>query len=96
MDFVFGLSKSFQENNGIWIIVDRFTKQARFIIVNKTIKATHMANLFMAHIFKCHGIPKRIVFDRGSRMTSLTWQGVALSNVGTKLNFSSSYHPHID
>ena len=91
MDFVFGLPKSFQGNNGIWTIIDRFSKQAHFIPVKKTIKATHMANLFMAHIFKYHGFPKSIVFDRDPRMASLFWQGL-VANVGTKLNFSSTNH----
>ncbi|MCO5564104.1 hypothetical protein L7F22_017760 [Adiantum nelumboides] len=95
MDFVFGLPKSSQGNNGIWTIVDRFSKQAHFIPVKKTIKATHMANLFMAHIFKYHGFPKSIISDRDPRMTSLFWQGLA-TNVGTKLNFSFAYHPQTD
>ena len=95
MDFVFGLPKSAQGNDGIWTIVDRFSKQAHFIPVKKTIKAPHMANLFMIHIFKYHGFPKSIISDRDPRMTSLFWQGLA-KNVGTKLNFSSAYHPQTD
>ena len=95
MDFVFGLPKSTQWNNGIWTIVDRFSKQAHFIPVKKTIKAPQMATLFMTHIFKYHGFPKSIISDRDPRMTSLFWQGLA-KNVGTKLNFSSAYHPQTD
>ena len=51
MAFIFGIPKSQQGNNGIWTIVDRFTKQAHFILVKKTIKPHHMANLFIAQIF---------------------------------------------
>ena len=43
MDFIFGLPKSIHGNTGIWTIVDRFSKQAHFIPVKKTIKAHHMA-----------------------------------------------------
>ncbi|RYA84928.1 hypothetical protein DD594_25470 [Enterobacter cloacae complex sp. 4DZ1-17B1] len=39
MDFIFGLPKSIHGNMGIWTIVDRFSKQAHFIPVKKTIKA---------------------------------------------------------
>ena len=74
------------------MIVNQFSKQYHFILVIETIKSQHMANLFMAHIFKYHGFPKSIVSDRDPRMTSLFWQGLA-TNVGTKLNFSSAYHP---
>ena len=48
MDFIFGLPRSQQSNNGIWMIVDRFSKQAHFIPVKKTIKPHHMAELFMS------------------------------------------------
>ena len=40
MDFIFGLPKSIQGNNGIWTIVDCFRKQAHFWPVKKTIKAS--------------------------------------------------------
>ena len=95
MDFIFGLPKSAHGNNGIWTIVDRFSKQAHFILVKKTIKAPHMAKLFMSHIFKYYGFPKSIVSERDPRMTSLFWRGLA-ENVGTTLNFSSAYHPQTD
>ena len=63
MDFIFGLPKSLHGNNGIWTIVEKFSKQAHFIPVKKTIKPHHMANLFIAQIFKYHGLPKSIIFD---------------------------------
>ena len=48
MDLIFGLPRSQQSNNGIWRIVDRFSKKAHFIHVKKTIKPHHMAKLFMS------------------------------------------------
>ena len=95
MDFIFGLPKSIHGNTGIWTIVDRFSKQAHFIPVKKTIKAQHMANLFISQIFKYHGLPTSIVSDRDPRMTSNFWKGL-FENLGTRLNFSSAYHPQTD
>ena len=95
MDFIFGLPKSKQGNTGIWTIVDRFSKQAHFLPVKKTITAKHMAKLYMSNVFKHHGIPTSIVSDRDPRMTSLFWRGL-FENLGTKLNFSSAYHPQTD
>ena len=95
MDFIFGLPKSMQGNTGIWTIVDRFSKQAHFIPVKKTIKAHHMAKLFISQIFKYHGLPTSIVSDRDFRMTSLFWRGL-FENLGTRLNFSLAYHPQTD
>ena len=82
-------------NTCIWTIVDRFSKQAHFIPVKKTIKAHHMARLFISQIFKYHGLPTSIISDRDPRMTSLLWKGL-FDNLGTKLNFSSAYHPQTD
>ena len=35
MDFIFGLPKSQQSSNGIWTIVERFSKQVHFILLRK-------------------------------------------------------------
>ena len=96
MDFIFVLPKSQQSTNGIWTIVNMFSKQAHFIPVKETIKPHHMGKLLMTHIFnKHHGFPKTIISNRDPKMTSLFWQGL-FDNVGTKLNFSSTYHPQMN
>ena len=95
INFIFGLPKSTQGNTGIWTIVGYFSKQAHFIPVKKTIKAHHMARLFISQIFKYHGLPTSIVSDRDPIMTSLFWKGL-FDNLGTKLNFSLAHHPQTD
>ncbi|MCO5605646.1 hypothetical protein L7F22_059829 [Adiantum nelumboides] len=95
MDFIFGLPKSIHGNTGIWTIVDRFSKQAHFIPVKKTIKAHQMATLFISQVFKYHGLPTSIVSDRDPRMTSNFWKGL-FENLGTRLNFSSASHAQTD
>ena len=54
-----------------------------------------MAKLFIFQIFKYHGLPTSIVSDRDPKMTSLFWRGL-FENLGTRLNFSSTYHPQTD
>ena len=76
MDFFFGLPRSSQGNMGIWTIVDWFSKQAHFIPIKKTIKSYHMATLLISNIFKYHGLPKSIVFDRDPRMTRNFWKRI--------------------
>ncbi|MCO5607614.1 hypothetical protein L7F22_061811 [Adiantum nelumboides] len=95
MDFIFGLPKSIHGNTGIWTIVDKSSKQAHFIPVKKTFKAHHMATLFISQTFKYHGLPTSIVLDRDPRMTSNFWKGL-FEILGTRLNFSSAYHPQTD
>ena len=54
-----------------------------------------MTTLFLSQVFKYHGLPTSIVFDRDPRMTSNFWKGL-FENLGTRLNFSSAYHPQTD
>jgi len=72
--------------------VDRLTKVARFLPVKTTYTGPQLAALYMERIVCLHGVPKRIVSDRGTQFTSLFWQQVH-SSLGTKLNFSIAYHP---
>jgi hypothetical protein len=68
----------------IWVIVDRLTKVAHFILVKITYKVSQLAELYMARIVCLHGVPKKIVSDRGSQC------------LDTKLSLSSAYHPQTD
>ena len=95
MDFITDLPRSPYGNDAIWTIIDRFSKHAHFLPVRKTIKPDHMARLFLAHIFKHHGVPQSIVGDRDPRTTSLFWRAL-FDNMGTQLKFSSAYHPQTD
>ncbi|WVZ76838.1 LOW QUALITY PROTEIN: hypothetical protein U9M48_024767 [Paspalum notatum var. saurae] len=49
----------------------------------------------MSRIICLHGVPKRILSDQGTQFTSRFWKKLHES-IGTKLDFSSVYHPQID
>jgi hypothetical protein len=49
----------------------------------------------MSRIVCLHGVPKKIVLDRGTQFTSCFWKRLHES-MDTKLNFSSAYHPQTD
>ncbi|MCO5550162.1 hypothetical protein L7F22_003644 [Adiantum nelumboides] len=95
MDFIFDLSRTQSGHDGIWTVIDRFSKQVHFILVKKTVKPDHLARLFVAQIFRLHGMPETIVSDRDPRFTSLFWKEI-WENIGTRLQFSSSFHPQTD
>jgi hypothetical protein len=42
-----------------------------------------------------HGVPKKIMLDRGSQFTSKFWEKLHES-MDTKQNFSSAYHLQMD
>ncbi|MCO5605039.1 hypothetical protein L7F22_059216 [Adiantum nelumboides] len=95
MDFIFDLPRTQNGHDGIWTFIDRFSKQAHFIPVKKTVKPDHLARLFVAQIFRLHGMPEMIVCDRDPRFMSLFWKAI-WENFGTRLQFSSSFHPQTD
>ncbi|MCO5589123.1 hypothetical protein L7F22_043089 [Adiantum nelumboides] len=95
MDFIFNLPRTQSGHDGIKTVIDRFSKQAHFIPVKKTVKPDHLARLFVAQIFKLHGMPETIVSDKDPRFTSLFWKAI-WENIDTRLQFSSSFHPQTD
>ena len=92
MDFVVGLPRTQRGYDSIWVIVDRLTKVAHFILVKTTYNGPKLTQLYMEKIVYLHGVPKKIVSDRGTQFTSHFLQQVR-SSLGIKLNFSTSYHP---
>jgi transposase InsO family protein len=95
MDFIVGLPRTQAGYDSIWVIVDRVTKAAHFIPVKTTYFGAKLAELYMSRIMRLHGVPKKIVSDRGSQFTSMFWEKLHES-MDTKLNFSSAYHPQTD
>jgi hypothetical protein len=95
MDFIVGLPRTQTGYDSIWVIVHRLIKVAHFIPVKTTYSGAKLAELYMLRIVCLHGIPKKIVSDRGSQFTSKFWEKLHES-MDTKLNFSSVYHPQTD
>jgi hypothetical protein len=54
-----------------------------------------LAELYLTRIVCLHGVPKKIVSDRGSQFTSRFWKKMHES-LDAQLNFSSAYHPQTD
>ncbi|XP_040988927.1 uncharacterized protein LOC121236542 [Juglans microcarpa x Juglans regia] len=95
MDFVIGLPRTSKGNNSIWVVIDRLTKSAHFLAIKNTNPMEKLTRLFVAEIVRLHGVPRTIVSDRVTRFTSRFWQSLQ-DTLGTKLKFSSVYHPHTD
>jgi transposase InsO family protein len=92
MDFIVGLPRTQAGYDSIWVIVDRLTKVAHLIPVKITFSGAKLAELYMSRIVCLHGVPKKIMSDRGSQFTSKFWEKLHES-MDTRLNFSSTYHP---
>jgi hypothetical protein len=67
MDFIVGLPNTSQRHDSIWVIVDRLTKTAQFLPVHTTYNAKMYAEIYLDQIVHLHGVPKRIISDRGAQ-----------------------------
>ena len=91
MDFIEGLPTS-DHYKSLLVVIDKFSKYGHFIPLKHPFTALQVAQLFMNHVYKLHGLPKTIISDRDRVFTSSVWQQLfRLSD--TKLMISSSYHP---
>ena len=91
MDFVTGLLVS-QGNTTVFMVVDRFSKMAKFIALPKLPSAKETAEVMMNTVFRVHGFPKNIVSDRGPQFVSRFWREFCRL-IGAKASLTSGYHP---
>jgi len=94
LDFIEGLPNS-EGYSVIMVVVDRLSKYAHFIPISHPYTASKIAQVFLANIFKLHGLPNSIVTDRDPTFTSTFWKEL-FKLQGTTLKFSSAYHPQTD
>ena len=98
MDFVTGLPEArvgFQDVDSVFVVVDRYTRMARFCAVSTSINAAELARLFHTEIELKFGAPNGIVSDRGSIFTSDFWSELAYQT-RIKLRLSTAFHPQTD
>jgi hypothetical protein len=85
----FPSSKSFDT---ILVVIVKFTKYGHFIPIKHPYTTLIVAKCYMDNIYRLHGLPHKIVSDRGRVFTSTSWKELfQLSD--TILNMSSAYHP---
>jgi transposase InsO family protein len=94
IDFIVSLPKS-SNKDAIMVVVDRLTKMTVIIPMRGDASAHTVAQLFVQHVARLHGIPESIVSDRDVKFTSAFWKSVC-ATWGTKQKMSSAYHPQTD
>ncbi|MBW0512746.1 hypothetical protein O181_052461 [Austropuccinia psidii MF-1] len=96
MDWVTRLIPGGKENiNACLIIVDRFRKSVRFLPCHKEDTAIDTVLLFWNNIISTCGVPEIIIRYRDPKFTSEFWTNL-YDMLGTKLAFSTAYHPQKD
>jgi len=77
------------------VIVDRFSKMARYIPINMNITAQGVAKISWDRVFKDMGIPQKVISDRGPQFV-LRFMKELCSRLGIERNPSTAYHPQTD
>lgn len=95
MDFITDLPPTKGGYDAVLTIVDRLTKLARFVPLQKDASAKDVAVLFRREWYRSFGLPKVIVSDRDRKFQSKFWQAL-FSTLGTELRFSTAFHPQTD
>ena len=62
-DFITGLPSA-EAYDAMCVVVDRFTKQRHLIPCTTTIDAEGFAELFIRQVFRLHGLPQMVTYDR--------------------------------
>lgn len=94
MKFIMGLPKA-QGKDCIYVVVYRLTKFAHFFAITSSFSVAQVVDLFFHEVFRLHGLLKKIVSDRDSKLLSTLWLEVFKLS-GTMLTPSISYHPQTD
>ena len=84
MEFIVGLPNTSQKHDSVWVIIDRLTKTAHFLLVHTTYSAKRYAEIYLDQIS-----------DRGAQFVACFWEQLQ-DSLGTKLIRSSAYHPQTD
>ena len=74
MDFVTHFPWTPQRHDAIWVIVDRLTKSAHFLVVRMTFTLERFFRLYIREIVRLYGVPVSIVSDRDPRFMAHFWE----------------------
>nr|GEX49521.1 reverse transcriptase domain-containing protein [Tanacetum cinerariifolium] len=95
MDFITKLPKTSTSQDTIWIIVDRLTKSAHFLLMKETDSMEKLTRQYLKEVVSRHGVPVSIISDRDGKFTSHFWKSLSKA-LCTQLDMSLAYHLHTD
>ncbi|MBW0504096.1 hypothetical protein O181_043811 [Austropuccinia psidii MF-1] len=93
MDWVTELPPSGEKSyNACEVSVDRYSKTPIFLPCHKDDTSMDIALLLWSRVLSCSGLFNNIISDRDCKFTSTLWTNIHRL-FGTKLSFSTAYHP---
>jgi hypothetical protein len=95
MDFIVKLPLSNGFDSILTITDHDCMKAALFIPCNETIMAKGVAELYLQHVFKQFGLPRKIISDRDPRLAGKFAKALCAA-LGITQNMSTAFHPRTD
>ncbi|MBW0586117.1 hypothetical protein O181_125832 [Austropuccinia psidii MF-1] len=96
MDWVTALPPGGDKSyNACLVIVERYSKNPIFLPCHKDDTTMYTALLIWNRVISHTGIFKNIISNRDPKFTSVLWTNLN-ELLGTKLSFSTAYHPQTD
>jgi hypothetical protein len=65
MEFIVGFPLMTRRHDSIFVVVDTLMKSVHFILVHTMYQTPDIARVFVSEIVRFHGVPRRIIYDRG-------------------------------
>ena len=81
--------------NAILVITDRLSKMIIAIPTNMDLTVYGAARLFRDHVWSKHGLPKKVISDRGPQFAAQFMRDLH-KLMGVTANISTAYHPQTD
>lgn len=94
MNFVEGLPNSMGKTM-IMVVVDRLSNYGHFISLSHHFTALKVAQVYLDQVYKLHGSPKSIVFDRDEIFIS-GFRSELMKLQGVQHKIVTAYHPQTD
>ena len=93
MDFLSGLMPSRPGGwKGCVVVCDRFSRMIHVKECSTHPTAKEAAQLFVQWVVRSHGIPCKIITDRGTQFESVLWEDV-MQQLGTRTAIATTHHP---
>ena len=94
-DFITKLPRTACGVDLIWVIMDRLTKRAHFIMIQESISVEKLVEIYVREVVARHGVSVSVVSDRDVHFTSKFWKRFH-DEMGTRLHFSTNFYPQTD
>ena len=95
MDFIGPLPMTKNGSVHILNVVDKLSKMLRVIPLPENYDAILVAQKFIEHVYRNHGLPEKIISDRDSIFMSKFWKAL-FKSLNVKISPSTAYHPQTD